>query len=231
MILAADGLGAPAVEIGVPYSDSIADGPVIQESFTYALEHGHAVRNALELIAKVRPSVDCGLVLMLSYSIVHRIGLERFMSEAGAAGADGVILPDVPVEEASEVRRAAACASLCHIGLVAPTSSPARRAEVARASSGFVYQIAAAGTTGERSSLPPSLAADVAELRRHTPLPVCVGFGVSTAEQVRLIRQIADGAIVGSALIRRISDAMRAGTPSAQIVADVGDLLRELDTR
>jgi tryptophan synthase alpha chain len=150
------------------------------------------------------------------------------MAEAAAAGADGVILPDVPTEEADEAREAASNANLCHIGLVAPTSSPARRAEIARGSTGFVYQIASAGTTGERVSLPPSLTADVGDLRRHTALPICVGFGISTAEQVRQVCRIADGAIVGSAIIRRIADALKMNKPAPEVVGTVHDFLRDL---
>jgi len=228
LIRASDALGATVVEIGVPYSDSIADGPVIQESFNYALDQGHKVKDAFDLIARVRPAVECGLVMMLSYSIVHRIGLDRFMRDAAAAGADGVILPDVPIEEANDARAAAASANLCHIGLVAPSSSPARRAEIARGSTGFVYQIAAPGTTGERTSLPPTLTADVANLRRHTTLPICVGFGISTAAQVGEVCQVADGAILGSALIRRIADALRQRKSSNEIVTVAGAFLRNL---
>ena len=168
------------------------------------------------------------LAAMLSYSIVHRVGVERFMAQAAAAGFDGLIVPDVPMEEAGPVAAAAGGAGLCHIGLIAPTTSPLRRERIARHTTGFLYQIAAAGTTGERSALPPRLADGVAEVRRHTNVPICVGFGISKASQVQAISRIADGVIVGSAIIRRIDDAMSAGAGSNAIVAAVTEFLAEL---
>lgn len=209
LLRAADRAGAVCVEIGVPYSDSVADGPVIQESFNYALEHGHRVSHALEVVSRVRSDVGCGLVFMLSYSILDRVGVERFLRDAASAGADGVIVPDLPFEEAASVRSCCDAAGLAHIGLVAPTSSPSRREEIVRASTGFVYQIAASGTTGERASVPDGLAADVAELRRHTKRPICVGFGLSSVAQVREVCKAADGAIVGSAIVRRIAEGVQ----------------------
>ncbi len=230
LIQATDAVGAAVIEIGVPYSDSIADGPVIQSSFNHALARGHRVQDVFDVVHAVRPTIRCALAAMLSYSIVHRVGVERFMAQAAAAGFDGLIVPDVPMEEAGPVAAAAGSAGLCHIGLIAPTTSPLRRERIARHTIGFLYQIAAAGTTGERSALPPRLADDVAEVRRHTDVPVCVGFGVSTVSQVRAISRIADGVIVGSAIIRRIDDAMNAGAGSDAIVAAVTKFLAELST-
>jgi tryptophan synthase alpha chain len=228
LIIEADRLGAGVVEIGFPFSDSIADGPVIQESFHYALRRGHRVEDAFRLVAEVRPRVACGLVAMVCYSIVSRIGLDRFMDRAAEAGFDGVILPDVPVEEARVTVAAAGRAGLCHIGLVAPSTSPQRRQAIANASTGFIYQIASAGTTGERGALPPGLGDEVRDLRAVSGLPVCVGFGVSDAEQVRDICRFASGAIVGSAIIRRIDEAVKAGADSTRIVEQIGAFLRSL---
>lgn len=227
-IRSADAIGAVAVEIGMPYSDSIADGPVIQNSFHEALKGGHTLEATFDLVAAVRPSVSCGLVAMLSYSIVHRFGVGAFMDRAAAAGFDGVILPDVPVEESAPTSLAAGRAKLCHIGLVAPTTSADRRAKIAQSSTGFVYQIAVAGTTGERHSIPGGLPDEVARLRQVSGLPVCVGFGISTADHVRKVCSFADGAIVGSALIRRIDDELKKGSERSAVIESVSGFLAEL---
>jgi len=211
LIRRADRLGVAAVELGVPYSDSIADGPVIQSSFYAALANGHRLDHALGLVRDVRGDVDCALIAMLSYSLVYRRGLDRFMTDAAAAGFDGVILPDVPAEEAKPTADAAHGAGLCHIGLVAPTTEPKRLAEIVANTSGFVYQIAVAGTTGERATITATLESSVSAIRQLTSTPVCVGFGISTADHVRNVCRFADGAIVGSALVRRIADAVDHG--------------------
>ena len=228
LIRRADELGVAAVEIGVPYSDSIADGPVIQESFHDVLQRGYRLSDTFELVARVRSAVECGLIAMLSYSIVHRVGTDAFFARAAAAGFDGVIIPDVPLEEATGVSKAAQDAGLCFIGLVAPTTSPQRRARIAQTSSGFIYQIAVSGTTGERSEGSDSVKDAVDELRRISRLPVCVGFGVSSAAQVRAVCGFADGAIVGSAIVRRLADAKRGGATPTEMVESVSGFLAEL---
>lgn len=228
LIRSADELGVAAVELGFPYSDSIADGPVIQDSFYQVLERGQRVAEVFALAAEVRPTVACGLIAMVSYSIVYRLGVRDFMTRAAEAGFDGVIVPDVPVEETQALTAATASANLCHIGLVAPTTQPARRAAIARASTGFVYQIAVAGTTGERAELPAELPAEVAALRRESGLPVCVGFGISTPAQVRAVCAAADGAIVGSALVRRVCAAAAEGLRGEELAARVQPFLAEL---
>jgi tryptophan synthase alpha chain len=228
LVRQADALGAAAVEIGFPYSDSIADGPVIQGSFAYALDHGHTLQKTWELVETLRPTVSCGLIAMASYSLVHRAGLEPFMQRAAEAGFDGVILPDLPVEEATASVETARRASLCHIGLVAPTTTDARRRAIAATSSGFIYQIAVAGTTGERSGLSSSLADQVAAVRQCCDLPVCVGFGISTADHVREVCRVADGAIVGSAFIRRINEGVQRGANHRALIDSVSAFLETL---
>jgi len=219
-------LNLAAVEIGFPYSDSIADGPVIQESFHHALAHGHTVKDTFQLVTRVRGRVECAIIAMVSYAIVHRIGLAAFMGRAADSGFDGVILPDVPSEESTGTVAEAARANLCHIGLVAPTTTPARRRAVAQVSTGFIYAVAVAGTTGERDSLPTDLAESVRSMRSGG-LPVCVGFGISRPEHVRSVCSMADGAIVGSAIIRRITQGLR-GTSHSRMVDDVSDFLSSL---
>lgn len=230
LVRRADALGAAVVEIGIPYSDSIADGPVIQASFHAALARGFRVADVFQLAAQVRGSVSVALVAMVSTTLVQRIGLDAFMGRAAEAGFDGVILPDVPVEESDAAVKAAQQSELAYIGLVAPTTSADRRARIARTSSGFVYQMAVAGTTGERRALPIQLADEVAQLRKVSGLPVCVGFGVSTAAHVRSVCEMADGAIVGSAIVRRIDAAMQSGAGRDEIVDTAAAFMAELMT-
>ena len=230
IIRRADRLQVAAVEIGIPYSDSIADGPVIQTSFHAALSRGHRVADSFRMVAELRPKVECALIAMLSYSIVHKLGPERFMADAANAGFDGLILPDVPIEEARPISAAANRAGLCHIGLVAPTTDADRRRNIVENSSGFVYQIAASGTTGERVSVAGALEAEVAALRQSTSLPICVGFGISTAEHVRSVCRFADGAIVGSALVRRISEGVESGLDRSDLADSVEQVMADLLT-
>ena len=230
LIQAADAIGSACVELGFPFSDSIADGPVIQESFHRVLSNGWTVEDTMNLVSRVRPAVQCGLIAMVSYTIVYRYGLDAFLDHAVTAGFDGLILPDVPAEEAGPTKQAADRAGLNYIGLVAPNTPPQRRETIAKHCSGFVYKIAIAGTTGERSQFPKDLKNDVDQIRRQSGLPVCVGFGVSSAEHVRAVCNTADGAIVGSAIVRRIADGVRAGLPSDAIVDRVSDFLAELMT-
>lgn len=230
LVLTADALGVPVVELGEPYSDSIADGPVIQDSFHAALAHGHRLEHTFELVSRIRSSVSCGLAAMVSFSLVHRIGVEEYMHQAAACGLDGVILPDLPVEECATVSKAAKRAGLDYIGLVAPTTSAARREAIARESTGFLYQIASVGTTGERSVLSTAWHDEAQELRRSSGLPVCVGFGIGNAEQVRTACEYADGAIVGSAIVRRINEGLRTPAPPGDLVAAVSEFLSGLIT-
>lgn len=228
LIRRADSVGAPVVEIGIPYSDSIADGPVIQGSFYDVLRNGHSLADTFQLISEVRPHVSCGLAAMVSYSIVYRYGVDAFLDRAVATGVDGIILPDVPTEECAEISECAAQAGLCYIGLVSPTTSDDRRTAIAARSTGFLYQIAVSGTTGEREKVAGELPTIVAQLRRTGGLPVCVGFGVSTPGHVREVCRYADGAIVGSAIVHRIQDALAEGMARDQAIDDVGRFVEVL---
>ncbi len=227
-IRAADSVGVTAIELGLPYSDSIADGPVIQGSFNYVLSRGQRLVDSFRMVSELRPSVTCALVAMVSFSLVHRFGSDAFMDQCVESGFDGVIVPDLPVEESASLSAAVGRAGLCYIGLVAPTTSPKRRDAIARISSGFIYQIAVAGTTGERIALPAGLSREVAELQSVSRLPVCVGFGISSAKQVREVCGLADGAIVGSAIVRRISEALDKGADPPTILQLVSHFLSGL---
>ncbi len=219
------GAGAHLLEIGFPYSDPIADGPVVQAAYTRALERGlhlDDVFRCARAIADAHPDVP--LAAMTSYSLVHRRGPERFVRQAIESGFAGAIVPDLPVEEADAL--AAMCRGLDFklILLVTPTTSQERARRVVRAASGFVYCVSVAGITGERAAIPPELLGQLRWLRGETDLPLCVGFGVSRPEHVRLLREHADGVIVGSALVRQLE----APGTVAELAARVGQLARGL---
>lgn len=205
--------GASIVEVGIPFSDPIADGPVIAAAMHTALTTGSTPLQVFEEVASVRAQLNIGLIAMCSVSIVHRMGGPAgFCKQAAAAGFDGLIIPDCPLEESTELRTAAASQGLTLSLLVSPTSPPARAAAIAQACTGFVYLLARTGITGE-SGAPPDISARVNLLRSATSLPIACGFGISSPEHVRSVVQSggADAAIVGSALIRCQSEAVKAG--------------------
>jgi tryptophan synthase alpha chain len=206
--------GANLIEIGIPFSDPIADGPTIQAAFTQALANKLKVADVLKTVAAARANLTVPLVAMLSYSIVYRYGLDRFLADAKAAGFDGLILPDLPPPEAQKVCEKVWKAGLDTILLVAPTTTPQRRKEIAKLSSGFIYYLSVSGITGERDALPVDLSQNVAGLRELSSVPVCVGFGISKPSHVRQLQQVADGAIVGSALVKKMTERLSDG-PSA----------------
>ena len=219
--------GVRVCEIGVPFSDPIADGPTIQASYTEALAAGMTSEKIFEMVKRYRAAGGgLALVAMVSYSIVYRHGVEAYLAAAGQAGFDGFILPDLPLDEAEGFERLAAGAGLANVMLIAPTTPPQRRLEIATHSRGFIYFISVAGITGARAHLPESTIEAVAELRTHTDTPVCVGFGISNAETVAHVCEVADGAIVGSAIVKRIGQSPDASRQ--EIVADAGQFVGEL---
>ncbi len=221
--------GASVIEIGFPFSDPIADGPIIQEAFVDALAAKVKIADVLATVAEQRSRVTIPIVAMLSYSIVFRYGVSRFVKEARSAGFDGLILPDLPPPEAHRICGAIRDGGLDTILLVAPTTTSNRRAEIARLSSGFIYYLSVSGITGERDQLPADLAGKVQQIKDLTDLPVCVGFGISQPRHVAELAPLADGAIVGSAVVRRIK-ANRAGGPAVNADA-VKTYIRELATQ
>jgi tryptophan synthase alpha chain len=218
--------GASVCELGIPFSDPVADGPVISASMTEALEAGVQPAGVFELVARQRDTLDIGLVAMLSYSIVYRIGVESFVRQAADAGIDGLIIPDLPLEEADAVTGPAKAAQLTCSGLIAPTTPRDRAEQIARACTGFIYLIARTGLTGERDSVPVDLRQRVDELRRVSDLPIAVGFGISRADHVRAVTQVADAAIVGSAVVKQIGQHL--DEPPAQLAEHIGRFIAEL---
>ena len=199
--------GADLIELGIPFSDPIADGPVIQAAALRSLRAGTTVRGVLGVVKRIREGgTRAPLVLMTYLNPVLAYGLGAFSRDAAAAGVDGVIVPDLPVDEASAVTGEFARSGVDLTLLAAPTTSADRLARIGRESRGFLYFVSVAGVTGARSGLPPELPEQLAQARARSSLPVAVGFGVSTPEHARILAAHADGVIVGSALVRLLHE-------------------------
>jgi tryptophan synthase alpha chain len=216
-----DRRGCTLCEVGIPYSDPIADGPVIQASYTRALTKKVSVQRIFEMLRSVSSQVKMPLVTMVSYAIVYRYGLAKYVADAKAAGVAGAIVPDLLVEEAGEFAAICKAADFSLIQLVTPTTPRERAVQIAKSSTGFLYYVSVTGITGERTQLPPSLLENVSWLRTQTDLPICIGFGISQPEHVKLLAPVADGLIVGSAIVRRVAEA--ATKPRDEVRKDVGD--------
>ena len=228
MLPALQQAGASICELGIPFSDPVADGPVIQASMTYALAQGLHIDAVFDMVAEVRPQLSIGLVAMVSYSIVYRMGVEHFVGRAAEAGFDGFIFPDLPLEEADAVSAPVREAGMVCSLLIAPTTPTDRAERIAAACSGFIYLVSRTGITGESNQLPPDISERVSRLRERSDLPIAVGFGISGAEHVRRITDVADAAIVGSAVVRRINE--HQDEPPDQIAQHVGAFVTDLAT-
>jgi tryptophan synthase alpha chain len=191
---------ADLVELGIPFSDPLADGPVIHAAATTALAAGATPAAVLDVCGTISERIP--VVLMVYANVVLADGADAFVERAAGSGASGLIVPDLPHDEAGELRAVCRRHEVALVPLVAPTTPPARIEQIGRDASGFVYTVSLAGTTGERSELPPALAETVARVRAATTVPVAVGFGISTPDQARAVAEIADGVIVGSRLVR-----------------------------
>jgi tryptophan synthase alpha chain len=224
LVIEAARRGADVVELGVPFSDPLADGPVIQRAGTRALAGGATVARVLETVAGLRAEIDVPIVLLTYYNPVLAFGLKAFARTAVDAGVDGAIVADLPPEESDPLGTEATAAGLDLVYMVAPTSTVARVRLIARKSRGFIYVVSLTGVTGERQQLPADMATQIATIRRETAMPVCVGFGISTPAQVATVGRVADGAAVGSAIVRLVES--RAGSPT--LVEDVGKFIAEL---
>jgi tryptophan synthase alpha chain len=210
-LLALQSGGASVIEVGIPFSDPIADGPIIQEAFAHALARKVKVSDVFRTVASVRDRMKTPMVAMLSYSIVFRYGLDAFLRDAKSAGFSGLIIPDLPPPEAQAVCDKIWAVGLDTVLLIAPTTAPDRRKQIADLSSGFVYYLSVSGITGERDQLPADLSKNVWELRALTRRPICVGFGIHKPQHLARLTGLADGAIVGSAYVRRMKDNLAEG--------------------
>jgi tryptophan synthase alpha chain len=217
---ALDRAGASLCELGVPYSDPIADGPVIQASYTRALGSGITLEKVFGIARDAAARVTMPILAMASYSLVFRRGIDRFVSDAVAAGLAGFVVPDLPVEESDDLDGACRAAGLALVRLVTPTTPPARAAAIAAKSTGFLYCVSVAGVTGARTELPAGLIDRVKWLRTQTDVPILVGFGISAADQVKAVCEVADGAIVGSALVRLVAEQAAAGPAALKIAVE-----------
>ena len=220
------GRGASMFEVGIPYSDPIADGPVIQASYTRALDKGIKLPQILQMLGTVTPELTAPVVTMVSYAIIYRRGPEAFLKAAKEAGVAGCIVPDLPMDEAEGLSKLCQAADLSLIQLVTPTTSRERALKIAATSTGFIYYVSVAGITGERKELPPELVENVTWLRSQTDLPICIGFGISQPEHVKQLAPVADGLIVGSAIVRRVAEAET--QPKQKVLSDVGAYVASL---
>ncbi|PKN90705.1 MAG: tryptophan synthase subunit alpha [Chloroflexi bacterium HGW-Chloroflexi-6] len=199
--------GADLIEVGLSFSDPLADGPVIQKATQTALDKGVTTKQVIATVAELRQrGVTIPLILMGYYNPILAYGLEKFIHDAREAGADGFIIPDLPPEESAEFVGAQHAAPLPLITMLAPTTPAERMEQIARNARGFIYLVSVTGVTGARTDVPEGLAGLVARVREHTSVPVCVGFGIGSPEQAKAVGEIADGVIVGSACVRAIDE-------------------------
>ncbi len=212
--LAAIHAGAEVIELGVPFSDPVADGPVIQRASERALRQGTTLEGVLSVAREIREKSDAGLIVFSYVNPILRFGLGRFCAAAADAGVDGALVTDLPVEEADEYVRCMRKRGLATVFLAAPTSTDERLKAIAEASSGFVYAVSRTGVTGARAELPQDARELVSRLRRVTTLPIAVGFGISTPEQFAAVGQYADAAVVGSAIVQVIEQSAAADPPA-----------------
>ena len=224
LVLELERAGADVVELGVPFSDPIADGPVIQQAAERALRTGTSLRKILPMVKTLRGRTQIPIVLMAYYNTIHAFGPERFCREAAIAGVDGLIVPDMPPDEAGPLEEPAAETGLNLIYLLAPTSTAERRSYVVRRSQGFVYYVSLTGITGSKLSDLAEVRANVEKIRKISAIPVAVGFGIATPEGAAKVAAFADGVIVGSAIVKQIG----AHQQNSGMVAQVGSFVRSL---
>lgn len=220
LLMELDAAGCHLAEVGIPYSDPIADGPVIQASYTRALNGGTKLNQIFAMLKRVTPNIKMPVVMMVSYAIVFRTGIEEFLRQAKVAGVAGAIVPDLPVDESAELAAKCLENQFCLIQLITPTTPRERAVAIARQTTGFIYYVSVTGITGERTELPPELVENIRWLKQQTDLPICVGFGISQPEHVARLKPVADGLIVGSAIVKRIASA-ETGKSTAAVIAEV----------
>ena len=212
LVLALEEAGADLIELGIPFSDPTAEGPVIQEANVRALSGGVTTDRIFDMVTRLRRTVKIPMVFMTYANVVFSYGTERFIERASGAGIDGLILPDVPFEESGEFEPVCARYGLDLISMVAPTSGQ-RIASVTKGAKGFLYLVSSLGVTGVRNEITTDIRSLIGQIRQNTDVPCAVGFGISTAEQARAVTEYADGAIVGSAIVRIIEKYGRDSVP------------------
>ena len=226
LVLALELAGADVIELGVPFSDPIADGPVIQRAAQRALHSGTSLRQILGVVKSLRQRTNIPIVLMLYYNSIFALGHEAFCQAAKEAGVDGLIVPDMPPDEAGPLKGPADTAGLELIFLLAPTSTPDRRKFVAQQSHGFVYYVSLTGITGAKLTNMADVGENVQKIRKVAGTPIAVGFGVATPEDAARVSRIADGVIVGSAIVRLIESCQK----DRDMIGEVAEFVRSLKT-
>ncbi|MFH1995779.1 MAG: tryptophan synthase subunit alpha [Candidatus Omnitrophota bacterium] len=226
LVLELERSGVDIIELGVPFSDPLADGPTIQNAALRALKKGVTMADAMRLVRSIRKRSGIPIAFMTYYNPVLQYGLKRFARDCKAFGVDGVIVPDLPYEEADELRKYSKQAGMSMVYLLAPTSTPARIQAIGKASTGFVYYVSVTGVTGARKKMPKELVAALRKIRSKVNKPLCVGFGVSQPRQARQIARAADGVIVGSALISLIEKSSK----NDELVKKVSGFAKRLAT-
>ena len=216
--------GVDVIELGMPFSDPIADGPTIQKSSYVSLKNGMNLKKFFGLVKNLRKKISTPLVMMSYYNPILKYGLENFARQAAYVGLDGVIVPDLPPEEACDFRRCLKINGISLIFLISPLTEEKRIKKIAKLSSGFIYYVSLTGVTGARSILPDDLLRNVRKIKQLTAKPVCVGFGISQPEQVKAVLQSADGVIVGSAIIKIIEQNKK----NKQLLSKVGSFISGL---
>ena len=224
LALAFEQAGVDILELGVPFSDPLADGLVNQLAAQRGLESGTTPPKLLATVAAIRKQSQIPIVLYIYFNLIHRVGLERFIVDAAKAGVDGLLVLDLPPEESDNYESLMRQAGLCHIYLVAPTTPEERMKLIVQRGAGFIYYISREGVTGMQSKVAANLAEQVAKIRAHTSLPIAVGFGISNPEQAKLVASEADGAVVGSAVVNQIAQHGK----SPELVAKVSAFVKSL---
>ncbi len=224
LVLAFDQAGVAVVELGVPFSDPLADGLVNQLAAQRGLESGTTPPKLLATIAEIRLRSQIPIVLYIYFNLIHKVGLEKFIADAAQAGVDGFLVLDLPPEESDNYEALMQQAGLCPIYLVAPTTPEARMAKIVACSRGFIYYISREGVTGMQTSVATNLPAQIAKLRAHTQLPIAIGFGISNPAQVQAVAREGDACVVGSAIVNQIATHGK----SPELVATVGAFVKSL---
>jgi tryptophan synthase alpha chain len=222
--LAFDQAGVDVLELGVPFSDPLADGLVNQLAAQRGLESGTTPPKVLATVAAVRQQSQIPIVLYIYFNLIHKVGLERFIKLAAKAGVDGLLVLDLPPEESDNYESLMRRAGLCHIYLVAPTTPEDRMKSIVKRGSGFIYYISREGVTGMQTTVASNLASQVAKIRAHTDLPVAVGFGISNPKQAKLVALSSDAVVVGSAVVNQIAQHGK----SKDLVKHVGEFVKSL---
>jgi tryptophan synthase alpha chain len=224
LALAFDKAGVDILELGVPFSDPLADGLVNQLAAQRGLESKTTPPKLLETIVAIRQQSEIPIVLYIYFNLIHKVGMEKFIADAARAGVDGLLVLDLPPEESDNCESLMKKSGLCHIYLVAPTTPEDRMEFIVKRGSGFIYYISREGVTGMQSQVASNLASQVAKIRAHTDLPIAVGFGISNPEQAKLVASAADGCVVGSAIVNQIAEHGK----SPELVAKVGLFVKSL---